>query len=456
MKSRIVYSMVLCGLILLTVVLEALDFQTKPPRVHQHLDMPGPLPVITINTHGQDIPGVPNDSGIQEAVKVDFNIADQDLQTQAMVHYRGNSSKWFDKKSMLVKLVDNKGNKDPQSLAGLPAHDEWVLNGPFLDRTLIRNYMAYNIAGEIMAYAPGVRFCELVVDDVYKGVYLIVESIAEDEARISLTKPEKNKSRTSYMVKLDRKGKGDHEINNFTNYTLELEGSAMDVIYPGRNSITPERMAYIEADISKVEKLLYSYDLLGAKADYQDYIDIQAFAQYFIINEFFKNTDAGWFSTYYYKDIRGKIKPCVWDFNNMCNNYIEYAQDEAGFTMIDSPWFERLIRDEAFVDEIVSQYRTLRKGVLSEAYLLEYIDETVAYLGEAIDRNYKVWGYVFDLEQVDTLNYLIPVERNYTSYEQALEQLKTYVVARGKWLDAHIDTLYQYTSASKNVHLNTP
>ena len=40
-------------------------------------------------------------------------------------------------------------------------HHEWVLHGPFLDKTLIRNYMWYNIAGEIMDYAPNVRFCEV-------------------------------------------------------------------------------------------------------------------------------------------------------------------------------------------------------------------------------------------------------------------------------------------------------
>lgn len=53
-----------------------------------------------------------------------------------------------------------------------------------------------------------------------------------------------------------------------------------------------------------------------------------------IINEFFKNSDAGTHSTYLYKDIRGKITMGpIWDFNNAMNNYVEeiYGYDEFCF-----------------------------------------------------------------------------------------------------------------------------
>ena len=48
-----------------------------------------------------------------------------------------------------------------------------------------------------------------------------------------------------------------------------------------------------------------------------------SFVDYFILNEFTCNYDAGWLSTYVYKDIGGKYKMVLWDFNSSCDNYTE-------------------------------------------------------------------------------------------------------------------------------------
>ena len=211
-------------------------------------------------------------------------------------------------------------------------------------------------------------------------------------------------------------------------------------------------MLYIEKDISKLQKILYSYDLLNKVNGYDQYIDLNAFAEYFIINEFFGDSDAGRFSTFYFKSSRGKMEPVIWDFNNSCNNYIDYEKDQAGFSMLDVPLFDVLIKDERFIDLVVSKYRQLRKDILSEEYLLNYIDETNLWLGEAVDRNYERWGYVFDLANYNGMNYLTPVERNYTSHKESVKQMKDYIEARGDWLDRNIDVLYQYCHESKIRH----
>lgn len=437
------------------------------------------LPIVEIQTNGQKIPyssylysdatfnfsnreitvditfrDYYNKKSIQK--KQDANTIEQSpdhtgvTQSKALIRYRGNSSRLFDKKSMQISLIDSQGMENKISVAGMGKHDEWVLHGPFLDRTLVRNYLCYNIAGEIMDYAPNVRFCELFLNGEYRGVYLIVESISRSENRLNLSKSDAKKDLTSFIVRWDRAGKGDHEINNFTTYTYKADVSGLDVRYPGSSTITDGQMEYIEDYISKVERALYSSDLYNAEKDYSKYIDVKEFANYFIINEFFRNVDAGRFSTFYYKDIRGKLKPCVWDFNNGCDNYIDYVWDEEGFSLLNAPWFSMLIKDEEFVEEVITQYRKLRKGVLNDDYLQNVIDETILYLGDAVDRNYSVWGYVFDLENVDNVNFLSPTNRNYTSYEEAVTQLKTYIELRGKWLDDHIESLYQYCQESKN------
>ncbi|MGV3317528.1 CotH kinase family protein, partial [Streptococcus agalactiae] len=85
-------------------------------------------------------------------------------------------------------------------------------------------------------------------------------------------------------------------------------------------------------------------------------------------------------------------------------------------------------------------------------YLSNYIDETRHFLDPAIDRNYKKWGYVFDLKNTDPRNYLIPTERNVTSYHKSVEQLKDFIKKRGRWMDRNIETLYQYSAPSKNTN----
>ena len=103
-----------------------------------------------------------------------------------------------------------------------------------------------------------------------------------------------------------------------------------------------------------------------------------------------------------------------------------------------------LTKDEDFTNQIISRYRQLRKGCLSEEYLMNYIDDTIEYLGPAIDRNFEKWGYSFDS---DTL--LEPEERNIHSYEEAVSQLKTFIKERGRWMDDNIESLRQYSAESK-------
>lgn len=82
------------------------------------------------------------------------------------------------------------------------------------------------------------------------------------------------------------------------------------------------------------------------------------------------------------------------------------------------------------MDAVVLEYHQLRRGVLSDEYLLNYIDETLLWLGDAIERNFSLWGYVFDLSQYNGMTYLTPVERNATSHAQAVEQFKRFIVER--------------------------
>ncbi|MDO7204905.1 CotH kinase family protein [Paraclostridium bifermentans] len=65
--------------------------------------------------------------------------------------------------------MDKKGGEKEKSLLGMPRDSEWVLNAPFADKSLMRNYIALETSSKIMGYAPRVKFCEVFLVDNKKS-----------------------------------------------------------------------------------------------------------------------------------------------------------------------------------------------------------------------------------------------------------------------------------------------
>ena len=477
MKHRIVFLCMIIVLLFSSILIYTLENDYLYPRVHQHMSYPTEdeyngkfvthLPLVNIDTGNKKVPGTPI-SGMkgtyeltpekEEYVQSEILLNDTKDETSqsfiAKIAYRGNSSRYFDKKSYSIRILDKDGEEKKESLLGMEAHDEWVLNGPLLDRSLIRNYMAMNLAGTIMSYAPDVRFVELKVNDEYQGVYVLMETISKGEGRIEIKTPYKNSNLTSYIVELDRPLKMDPQLklNDFLFYTLRTQSQAFELVYPRVNQYTEERFIYVEQDFSEITKSLYNRTNNKGFEKIKSLINVKAFQDYFIINELFRNTDAGYYSTFYYKDVRGLLTPVVWDFNNSLDNYQEIALGSAGFTLTGSALYESLLKDPDFVEGLISRYYSLRKTILKEENLIEYIEDTTNYLGSSIERNNQKWGYVYDLSNYNEFNYLQPLERNVSSHEEAVKQLSYYLIERGRWLDKNIHILKQYSHPSRNAY----
>ena len=428
------------------------------------------LPVICIDTGGEEIPGrkikahhgnkkftttSDGQSRITARVKVfdsktgNNHLTDTSaLESKAIVNVRGNSSRAFDKSNYSVRLITESGENNSQEMMGMAAHHEWVLHGPFMDKTLIRNYMWYNISGEIMEWAPNVRFCEVFINGEYNGVYVMTETVTagKDGARLNISIDKKDNSFSGYILRLDRGSDiPEKNLNTFSQYTGKMT-SKMNIVYPGKDSLTEKIKRAVELDCSQFEKSLYSFDFNHKDYGYRANIDTGSFADYFLINEITSNYDAGVFSTYIYKDLSNRYKMCVWDFNSVCDGYEEAAVNPHTFQLQNCPWFYMLTKDRAFVEQIIKRYQELRKTYFSDEYMTEYIDDTVAYLGPAIERNFEKWGYTFDEDYC----LLIPHERDIHSYEEAVRLLKEYLLERADWMDKNIYTLKQYCEESKD------
>ena len=477
---------------------QALDRGAGAPRYHQHLAQPSEedlglcevcggesalcthLPIVTIQTGGQTIPGRPitNDAGVRTSYEtteqgdteiiVSFSTIDEEgvwhhpedqasIQGTARMRIRGNSSRWFDKASYRLKLTQGQTNPAPDRLPllGMPAGETWALYGPFLDKTLIRNYMWMNLAGEIMpGWVPNVRFCELVLDGDYQGLYVLMEMIDVQDGRLELTEYDDGDAVTSYLLRIEPEISPERAMENFSFYTYRMEpGRQAELLYPGKTHQTEAVQSFVNADFSAVERMLYAGDM----DDWAEELDLDAFVNYYILEEYLGLNDTFAASTYFYRDARGKlaIGP-VWDFNNVLDNFFTPLPEE-GFMLSQRGWFGELMRSQAFVSRVISRYQALRRGVLSDDNLLDYIAQTQAWLGSAVDRNFAVWGYSFDPEQLTYRTRRSPEvlsgqdldDVNPESFQEATQWMVDYMLERGQWMDQHIDSLRQYCHPSK-------
>lgn len=237
------------------------------------------LPLVQIDTGGEEIPGktIIDESGrkigytqssegedeirayikVTDHEKTNNHIGDESsVESDIMIHVRGNSSRAFDKSSYAIRLITENGENNSQSIMGMDAHHEWVLHGPYLDKSLMRNYMWYNIAGEIMDYAPNVRFCEMIVNGEYQGLYVMTENVTagKDGARLSLSVNKKDNTFTGYILRLDRGSNvGIKNLDTFSKYTYRTL-NALDIVYPGTGNLTEELREAIRQDFSDFEK----------------------------------------------------------------------------------------------------------------------------------------------------------------------------------------------------------
>ena len=400
------------------------------------------LPVIYMNTKGQQI--LKENVICGNIALLDGNEEAQSVSAvpnsiyRATIKYRGASSySKFDKKQYRIEFYkNNKDSTKKVSLAGMGANSEWVLNGPYLDKTLIRNKLVYDLARELNGWAPDTRFVELFVDGKYQGVYLAVEPVTNGESRLRLAEFGLLSGETAYVVNRDRIDTGTEEIETWGK-TEGYTYNALYIRYPSKNKITEKQKEYVKNDISEFEQVLYGENFKDKRTGYQEYIDMDNWVDYFIINEFAMNYDAGNLSTYLYKELDGKLQLAVWDFNNGFDNYQWFRTETDVLHTVENSWFQRLWQDENFRDRVCERYRQLRETTLADEHIAEKIASYQEELGEAVDRNFKVWGYSFK-ENLLAGTSKEGTSRNIRSYEEAMKQLTDTIRERLAYLDKEL------------------
>ena len=382
------------------------------------------------------------------------------------IELRGSTSQiFFDKKSYGVETWDKDGNDIDIALAGLPPEEDWIFQGPYSDKSLIRNALIYDLSNRIGQYATRTRFFEMKLNGDFLGTYLLMEKIKRDKNRVNIKKLDVNDNESKlisggYIIKIDKttgesSNHGDYndKISFYSNYDTNGEKDKDKKIYflydvPSPESISVGQKNYIQSYIHSFENVLISNNFLDPVTGYRQFIDIQSFVDYFLLNELSHNPDAYRLSTYMHKDRGGKLKMGpIWDYNiafgnvNYCkgdavNNWIykynDYCPDD--FWLVPF-WWEKLLEDPYFADKIKSRWLELRTNQLSDKEIFGKIDLLISDLetSGAIKRNYERWPILGQ--------WIWPNSYVGTTYESEVSYLKTWLTQRLTWMDSNIPSL---------------
>lgn len=378
-----------------------------------------------------------NDSGIN-------SISDSPEKSSKMrIRKRGNSSMLYDKHQYLVKLIHEDETKNKMNLLGMGKESDWILSVSMMDKSLMRNKLAYETAKKIYPFTSDSRYCEVVWKDAdqysYEGVYMLVEPVEVSDNRVQVAEQRAN---LPFVPALFRRDRLDQE-GLFLNNTASKDGTyygAIEVMYPPVEQLSDSAIQQLNDQIEEFEQALLSDDP-DVYFTYRDMINIESFLDYYLLNEFFGNYDAGNNSTYFYIDQNGKITMGpVWDFDGAMDNWDEQEAEPNTTVMETAPWFGELIRDKEFVRLLSERFKVLRNTVLSDESIARELSSYKAELGPSLDRDWARYSYFYKS------NFLkkkanTSLDRNTYNYESEIERIQDYLKKHGDWMTENLETL---------------
>ena len=397
------------------------------------------------------------------------------LSTIAGIEYRGSTSQadfyflpglvkkpygielWTDTSGVTVKNL---------SFVQMPLESDWVLNASYNDRSFMRDFLAQKLAGSLGVLNSKAKFVELIVNEEYRGVYLLMEKIKQGKNRVPISDlyPTENTGDDltgGYLLKID-KTSGSPSTTWKSNYTSGISATQkceFQIEYPKYGIITQQQFIYIRDYINNWEQKLMTENMNDPKASFRNFMDVPSFVNYFILNEVTRNVDGFRLSTYLYKDkesVGGKIKMGpAWDFNIsfgnadylngwMTNGFVYNTIEKLEKTNYwQVPfWWNKLLQDASFRKALAARWKAVRSSFLSTNAIYATIDSAQVVLKDPLARNFqkyplmgkKIWpNYYVGATLTDEVNWL-----------------KNWIQGRLSWLDAQM-ALYEGTILGKEV-----
>ncbi len=409
------------------------------------------LPILIIQTNGQNIVDQPKITarlgiidhgfGILNNRNDPFNQYDGDIG----IELRGESSMTFVKKSYLFETRDALGANRNVPLLGMPKENDWILYGPYVDKTLLRNSLIFHLGQTTGRYASRMRFCELVINDQYLGVYALMEKIKRDKNRVSIATI--NPTDTAgvqltggYIVRMDKPDSTYLTFNTGIRFPSRPQAK-IQFFDPRSEELNSQQIAWFKQFMTKFESTIVSPTFNQMGTGYHEYIDAGSFIDFLLTGELALEVDKYKYSTYFFKEKDtdgGKLHAGpLWDFDLGFGNDAPWTYGQAGdvWQYLEKDigrcyWWERLMQDSYFRNRCYSRWKYLRDHSFSDEAVVNYLDSCALVLDGPQFRNFTQWE-IMGLKLYE--NTFVG-----QTYAQELAYLKSWTLNRLHWMDTNL------------------
>lgn len=421
------------------------------------------IPIVIIDTYNQTIVDEPK---INSHFKLLYNgpavrnyLTDiPDYEGEIGIEIRGNYSQTFPQLSYGIEMRDGSGADLDTSLLGMPAEHDWCLIATYNDKSFSRNTLGYDLFRRMGHWAAQSRFCEVVINGDYKGIYMLCESVKRDQNRVNIAKLDSSEITYpdisgGYIFKNDYFTAGDSWLSNYSpvdhlNFPVHLVYH-----YPKPDEIPLQQQSYLQSYVDSFETALYGPNFADPQTGYRHFAAELSFVDYFILEELSRNYDGFMHSFFFYKgkdtgnDPKlhcGPVWDFDWAFNNItvsnCTDFAAangsgwaYLINDCNIHSVNSVgWHVRMLQDSTFADLLRCRWDELRQTILDTAYIFNHMDSVAAYLNESQARHYARWNHI----SVNVGScHVPPIPSTFAGH---VAEMKNWIHIRATWLDANM------------------
>lgn len=342
------------------------------------------LPVVYVDTEdGKEV--VSKEDYLKAVFKIDGMGSHDDLdEVPCSIRGRGNTTWTWAKKPYLIKF-DKK-----QSIFGLPKHKRWVLLANFMDRTLMRNLIAYRVGSMTsLDWTPHCQSVELVMNGKHVGNYLLIEQVRADSKRVPCE--------DGFLLECDFHYDNDIQWIQTPGKCIQMQdGIPFGIKYPDYDDgLTEARIKEIKEYVRAASEAIYGE---SSSEGYANYLDVKSFIDYWIVFEVMVNHELGNpGSVFMHKNAGGKLTAGpIWDFDWGTLSYNVSPRARTGLVNRDAIWYARLFEDPDFKTAVKTRWNELLPKLKT---IPAYIDEMEKTLQASAELNFKMWNPAEDASQ---------------------------------------------------------
>ncbi len=441
------------------------------------------LPIVFIDTEGKCLNHNIH-AKIPATIKVlddkSNNVADSSkgIQYNIGIKVRGSLSRLFPKPNYSIEFHDSTGKDINVSLFGLPPSDDWILLGPYVDKSMVRNSFGHWLFRQTGRYSPRTKHFDLYINGGYRGVYMLVERIKRGKYRVDVNKIKETDTEGEnltggYIWTFDL-AKRDKETSDETEFEFSTSGGAnVTLHYPITKKLANEQKDYLKKYLNDLEALFKD----GKKgSEYENYVDVASTVDFMLLQELAQNTKGYYSNLFMHKSkdktdeqghkTAGKITlgppgNFYIAFNNDRNEadsnwtieqtYKAFNNPDGGIGLRLAEWPLKIWKDSVFQIEASKRWAELRSGVWHTKVMDAYLDSMKTYLKNAADRNFKRWpnlGKVsgqFDEDpepikycrttEIPAMNPTIKIGSNADTWDGEFEYVRQKAKERIAWMD---------------------